>query len=99
MDRDLWSKTFQSLLFDLTDTSFPHKNRYTGSFFKRFSALHSVFHWLSNGIQYYKSFYQMVTHSPRGRAHMGQINILTKTHHVIYQVKALIELNNILKAI
>ena len=62
MDRDLWSKTFQSLLFNLTDTSFPHKNWYTDPFFKWFSALHLVFHWLSNGIQHYRSFYQMVTH-------------------------------------
>ena len=52
MHRDLWSKTFQSLLLDLTDTSFPHKNRYTYPFFKWFSALHLVFYWLSNDIQH-----------------------------------------------
>ena len=41
----------------------------------------------------------MVTHLLGVVAHMGQVTILTKTHHVIYQVKAPIELNNILKAI
>ena len=41
----------------------------------------------------------MVTHLLGVVAHMGQINILTNTHHVIYQMKTLIELNNILKAI
>ncbi len=41
----------------------------------------------------------MVTHPIGVAAHMGQINILTKTYYVIYQTKALIELNNILKAI
>ena len=39
----------------------------------------------------------MVTHLLGVVAHMGQINILTKTHHVIYQMEALIELSNILK--
>ena len=97
MHRDLWSKTFQSLLFNLTRTSFPHKNRYTEPFFKWFSALHSVFHWLSNGIQHYRYLYQMVTHPIGIAAHMGQVNISTKTYYVIYQMKALIELRNILK--
>ena len=41
MNRDLWSRTFQSLLFDLTGTSFLHKSRCINPFFKRFSALHS----------------------------------------------------------
>ena len=41
----------------------------------------------------------MVTQPIGVAAHMGQINILTKTHHVIYQMKALIELRNILKTI